>query len=128
MATNGQMVSLVGVPVPSISASAPLRDLHQCGTTCGVHRLRLCRAYSQCDHTNTTQQPSSGPYRPQTWALGGVADKHIDIPVTAVFLFLFICGAATHMTIFQINRKRGHKFVFNALLFGTSRLLSYNAF
>jgi len=42
----------------------------------------------------------------------------VDIPITAVFLLLFIIGAATHMTIFQLNRKRGHKFVFSGLIFG----------
>jgi len=33
---------------------------------------------------------------------------------------LFIGSAVTHMTIFQRNKKRGHKFIFNALLFGFS--------
>ncbi|KAF2752562.1 hypothetical protein EJ05DRAFT_296055 [Pseudovirgaria hyperparasitica] len=61
---------------------------------------------------------SSGPYRPTNWALGGANVKHVDIPITAVFLVLFILGAATHMTIFQLNRRRGHKFIFSVLLFG----------
>lgn len=62
-------------------------------------------------------EPSGPPYRPQIWALGGVSEKHIDIPVSAVFIFLFLCGAATHMTLFQLNKKRGHKFLFNLFLF-----------
>ena len=33
-------------------------------------------------------------------------------------LLLFIAGAATHLTIFRINHKRDHKFVFSAMLFG----------
>jgi hypothetical protein len=63
-------------------------------------------------------QPAHGPYYPTTWSLGGENEVGVDIPVTAVFLLLFIIGAITHMTIFQLNRKIGHKFVFSGLLFG----------
>jgi hypothetical protein len=44
----------------------------------------------------------------------------VDVPVSAVLLFLFVCSAVLNMTIFQINRRRDHKFVFSALLFGFS--------
>ena len=72
-------------------------------------------------YVDSWQEPLAGPpYRPQIWALGGIPDKHIDIPVSAVFIFLFLCGAATHMTIFQVNRRRGHKFLFNLFLFSRS--------
>ncbi|KAF2451363.1 hypothetical protein P171DRAFT_425870 [Karstenula rhodostoma CBS 690.94] len=69
-------------------------------------------------------QSSSGPYRPTTWSLGGTPKKDVDIPVTAVFLVLYIIGGATHMTIFQYNKRRGHNFLFNGMLFGfcTSRV------
>ncbi|EUC39492.1 hypothetical protein COCMIDRAFT_41962 [Bipolaris oryzae ATCC 44560] len=63
-------------------------------------------------------QSRSGPLRPTGWALGGIPKKNVDIPVTVVFLFLYIIGAATHMTIFQYNKRRGHKFLFNGALFG----------
>ena len=59
------------------------------------------------------------PYPSKFWALGGKPEKSIDIPVTAICLFLYVCCAATHMTIFQLNRRRGHKFLFNGVLFGT---------
>jgi hypothetical protein len=42
------------------------------------------------------------------------------VPISAVFIALFIASAALNMTIFQRNRKRGHKFVLSALLFGFS--------
>jgi hypothetical protein len=58
------------------------------------------------------------PYLPQTWSLGGRPSIGTDIPVTTVFLLLFIAGAAVHMTIFQLNRRRGHKFLMSAILFG----------
>ncbi|KAF2708794.1 hypothetical protein K504DRAFT_534372 [Pleomassaria siparia CBS 279.74] len=60
----------------------------------------------------------SPPYRPTIWALGGQAEAKVDIPITAVFLILFIVGAIIHMSIFQRNNKRGHKFVFSILLCG----------
>lgn len=43
-----------------------------------------------------------------------------DIPINAVFLFLFIIAAAMHMGLFKRNQKRGKKFVFNAMTFGIS--------
>ncbi|KAJ4994039.1 hypothetical protein SVAN01_00516 [Stagonosporopsis vannaccii] len=61
---------------------------------------------------------TSGPYPPRNWALGGAPNKAIDIPVTSICLALYVCGAAIHMTIFQLNRRRGHKFLFNAVIFG----------
>ncbi|KKY25043.1 hypothetical protein UCRPC4_g02100 [Phaeomoniella chlamydospora] len=58
------------------------------------------------------------PYAPTTASLGGSPTIHEDIPITAVFLFLFLCGAVGHMTVFQINKRRGHKFLISGMLFG----------
>ncbi|KAI4113636.1 MAG: hypothetical protein LQ338_008144 [Usnochroma carphineum] len=63
-------------------------------------------------------RPQHAPYAPKTASLGGFPTVHTDVPITAVFLFLFICGAVAHMTIYQLNKKRGHKFIMSALLFG----------
>ncbi|KAH6657245.1 hypothetical protein BKA67DRAFT_590859 [Truncatella angustata] len=64
---------------------------------------------------------SSGPpYMPQIAQVGGVPTVAIDVPISACLIFVYICLAATHMTIFQLNRKREHKFVFSAMLFGFS--------
>ncbi|CAO2654882.1 Nn.00g116150.m01.CDS01 [Neocucurbitaria sp. VM-36] len=57
------------------------------------------------------------PYPPAVWALGGSPKKSIDIPTQSVFLFLFAIGAAAHMTIFQKNRARSHKFLPNLFCF-----------
>ncbi|KAH7409840.1 hypothetical protein DE146DRAFT_643135 [Phaeosphaeria sp. MPI-PUGE-AT-0046c] len=67
-----------------------------------------------------SSQKQGPPYFPKVWSLGGTPTKNVDIPITAVFLVLFMISAAWHMTIFQKNNKRGHKFVFNAALFGFS--------
>lgn len=58
------------------------------------------------------------PYAPKTAGLGGVPTVTLDDPIIAVFLFLYVCGAATHMTIFQLNSKKGHKFIASGALFG----------
>ncbi|OAA68392.1 hypothetical protein SPI_00587 [Niveomyces insectorum RCEF 264] len=58
------------------------------------------------------------PYLPTTAGLGGTPTPKVDDPVCAVLLVFFVAAAATNMTIFQINRRRDHKFVFSAMLFG----------
>ena len=42
----------------------------------------------------------------------------VDIPITSVFLALYVIGAIGHMTILQINMRRGHKFLMSGALFG----------
>lgn len=64
------------------------------------------------------QVDNGGPYQPQIWQLGGRPEVDVDVPVTAVFLALFVIGAITHMTIFQLNRRKDHKFLMSVLLFG----------
>lgn len=74
----------------------------------------------------STQQPgqpsppplSGPPYLPPVAQLGGVPSPIPDDAISGVLLLLFMAGAAIHMTIFQINRRREHKFIFSVLLFG----------
>ncbi|MCJ1458902.1 hypothetical protein MMC28_009278 [Mycoblastus sanguinarius] len=58
------------------------------------------------------------PYPPTTASLGGVPTVGVDVPICCVFLVLFLIGAICHMTIFQINKARGHKFVISGMMFG----------
>ena len=58
------------------------------------------------------------PYPPRFAAVGGKPNIGVDVPISAVFLVLFIAGAATHMTIFQLNNRKGHKFLMSAMTFG----------
>ncbi|MCJ1259753.1 hypothetical protein MMC24_007592 [Lignoscripta atroalba] len=58
------------------------------------------------------------PYAPTSAGLGGVPTVHLDVPITAIFLTFFLFGAVAHMTIFQLNRRHGHKFIMSGLMFG----------
>ncbi|CAA9964814.1 DUF3112 domain containing protein [Pyrenophora teres f. maculata] len=58
------------------------------------------------------------PYIPTVWSLGGLPEKGVDVPAQAVFMVFFMIGAAVHMTIFQKNKARGHKFLPNLFIFG----------
>ncbi|KAN0096252.1 Protein of unknown function (DUF3112) domain containing protein [Hyaloscypha variabilis] len=64
------------------------------------------------------QAPKGPPYLPTTAGLGGLPTKQVDDPISAVFLVLFVMGAATHMAILQINLRRKKKFVMSGLIFG----------
>lgn len=50
--------------------------------------------------------------------VGGIPTISLDVAVCSVFLALFVMLAASHMAIFQINKRRGHKFIFSGLCFG----------
>ncbi|OKL62334.1 hypothetical protein UA08_02288 [Talaromyces atroroseus] len=58
------------------------------------------------------------PYPSVTAALGLTPNTSVDVPICCVFLVLYLIAAASHMTIFQINRIRKHKFIPNAATFG----------
>ena len=58
------------------------------------------------------------PYPATTAALGGLPTIGLDVPICAVLMVLFIIGAASHMTIFKVNMKRGHKFIISGMMFG----------
>lgn len=70
------------------------------------------------DRAQAPSKPPGPPYPPNTASLGGVPTVGVDVPITAVFLFLFVLGAIGHMTIFQLNMRRGHKFVMSGMMFG----------
>ncbi|KPM39791.1 hypothetical protein AK830_g6785 [Neonectria ditissima] len=61
---------------------------------------------------------SGPPYLPTTAGLGGRPTVSVDDPISGVLLGFFVCGAILNMTIFQLNKRRSHKFVLSGLLFG----------
>ncbi|ROW05486.1 hypothetical protein VSDG_00039 [Cytospora chrysosperma] len=64
------------------------------------------------------QSMSGPPYAPTTASLGGHPTVALDDPICACLMLLYVAAAVTNMTIFQINRRRDHKFVFSGLFFG----------
>ncbi|KKZ64888.1 hypothetical protein EMCG_09206 [[Emmonsia] crescens] len=62
--------------------------------------------------------PHGPPYPPTTAGMGGRPSISVDVPITAIFLAIFVTGAACHMTLFQKNKARGHKFIPSAATFG----------
>ncbi|KAI1866400.1 hypothetical protein JX265_007701 [Neoarthrinium moseri] len=48
--------------------------------------------------------------------IGGVPTVTLDVPISAVFLSLYLAGAILHISIFTTNRRRGHKFFMTWLL------------
>jgi len=65
------------------------------------------------------QQPKiTFPHLSNNAIAGGIPNVHTDVPISNVFLFLFMCGAAFHMTILQVNNRRNHKFILSGMTFG----------
>ncbi|KAK1976295.1 hypothetical protein LZ30DRAFT_603752 [Colletotrichum cereale] len=48
---------------------------------------------------------------------GGVPNKHLDLPLTLMFMALFMLGAYVHISIYRQNAKRGHKFLISDIIF-----------
>ncbi|TIC97302.1 hypothetical protein CH35J_007755 [Colletotrichum higginsianum] len=62
--------------------------------------------------------PSMGPPDPINGAFpGGVPNKTVDLPITFMFMLLFMLGAYVHITIYRRNAKRGHKFLISDIVF-----------
>ncbi|KAM5433520.1 hypothetical protein MferCBS31731_007026 [Microsporum ferrugineum] len=51
------------------------------------------------------------PYPPPGAGLGGRSTIPVDVPISAVFIAIFLTGAISHFTIFRRNLKRNHKFI-----------------
>ncbi|KAG8532928.1 uncharacterized protein KY384_002806 [Bacidia gigantensis] len=68
---------------------------------------------------STPRPPTdSPPYTPKIAVLGGYPTVEEDVPISAVFMLLFLLAAVGHMTIFIRNKKRGHKFLISGAMFG----------
>jgi hypothetical protein len=42
----------------------------------------------------------------------------VDVPIDAILLTIYLTGAIANMSIYQINRRKGHKFFMSVALFG----------
>ncbi|KFZ10574.1 hypothetical protein V501_05122 [Pseudogymnoascus sp. VKM F-4519 (FW-2642)] len=63
---------------------------------------------------------SSAPMGVPPAIFGGIPSRQVDIPISAVIIACYLAIGATHMTIFQKNRRAGRKFTPSALCFGFS--------
>lgn len=63
---------------------------------------------------------SSAPMGVPPAIFGGIPSRQVDIPISAVVIACYLAIGATHMTIFQKNRRAGRKFTPSALCFGFS--------
>ncbi|KAI9728851.1 MAG: hypothetical protein M1834_007238 [Cirrosporium novae-zelandiae] len=51
-------------------------------------------------------------------SVGGHPTVDQDIPICAVLIFVYLVGAIANMTIYQLNRRKGHKFFMSCAMFG----------
>ncbi|KAF1932810.1 uncharacterized protein M421DRAFT_416422 [Didymella exigua CBS 183.55] len=72
--------------------------------------------------SSSQQHRGSPPYSPTNAGLGGSPDVIPDIPVTAVFLVLYLILGVVHIKILKSNKGRGHKFIFNGALLGLCKI------
>ncbi|KAI1187566.1 hypothetical protein F5B17DRAFT_399219 [Nemania serpens] len=66
------------------------------------------------------QQPSGPPYASRNAGIGGIPEVIPDVPISAVFLVIYLGFAITNMTILQLNLRKNHKFIISGALFGFS--------
>ncbi|KAJ2991260.1 hypothetical protein NUW58_g2580 [Xylaria curta] len=66
------------------------------------------------------QQHSGPPYASPNASPGGLPGVIPDVPISAVFIIVYLSFAITNMTILQINLRRQHKFIISGALFGFS--------
>lgn len=55
---------------------------------------------------------------PRGALVGGVPTVAVDVPISAVFVALYLGGAVCHMTLFRRNLAKGHKFLPSGVTFG----------
>ncbi|KAF2152577.1 hypothetical protein K461DRAFT_286447 [Myriangium duriaei CBS 260.36] len=59
-----------------------------------------------------------GPYRQTNQSGGELPSKIPDIPLSIVLLVVFMVAGGSHMFLLIRNKKRGHKFLVNGMVFG----------
>ncbi|KAF1920850.1 hypothetical protein BDU57DRAFT_534588 [Ampelomyces quisqualis] len=64
----------------------------------------------------------SPPFSPRNQGLGGNPAVIPDVPVTVVFLVLYLVFGVIHIKILKANKGRGHKFIFNGAILGLCKI------
>ncbi|KAF7934581.1 hypothetical protein EAE99_003031 [Botrytis elliptica] len=62
----------------------------------------------------------SPPYPPKSAVVGLTPTHPIDTPLTTIFMLLFLLSSIIHMSLLQINFRRGQKFLMSGMAFGFS--------
>ncbi|KAF2852989.1 hypothetical protein T440DRAFT_497462 [Plenodomus tracheiphilus IPT5] len=62
------------------------------------------------------------PYPPRDAGLGGTPSVVPDVPISVVFLVLYLIFGIIHIRIFKMNKHRGHKFIFNGAILGLCKI------
>jgi hypothetical protein len=89
--------------------------------TCGqCDRHVSCEYHKAVQSTFNKLMINQPPYLPKTAIVGGVPTPSVDIPITAVFLALYLTSAACNFGLFHYNRAHGHKFLVSLFLGGFS--------
>ena len=115
-------------PILSITSSSPAPSLSTTTSSTPVSTFIPVFTNPPRPPLSPEQQfhDSHAPYLSHTAILGGTPSKWIDIPITTVFLVLFIAGAASNMAIFRRNKAKGHLFMpsFFLYVFCMARVVS----
>lgn len=101
-ATPTNMMARPTVATPAVEGPAPVMAANS-------------NAAKPAPQAAQAQQIMAEP--PKKAVLGGLPTKNVDVPVTAVFLVLFVLGAFAHTSTYRANTKRGHKFLLSSLMF-----------
>ncbi|KXT18527.1 hypothetical protein AC579_2238 [Pseudocercospora musae] len=65
-------------------------------------------------------QPQGPPYAPQIASLGGQPTPTPDVVICSILIAIYAGSAAGHMSIYQLNKRKAHKFLISMALFGFS--------
>lgn len=115
-------------PILTITSSSPTPSLTIATSSTPVSTFIPAFTIAPRPPVSPEQQShhSHAPYLSHTAILGGTPSKWVDIPITTVFLVLFIAGAASNMAIFRRNKAKGHLFMpsFFLYVFCMARVVS----
>ncbi|KAF4632141.1 hypothetical protein G7Y89_g5987 [Cudoniella acicularis] len=116
--TDGQLenATLSALPMAAQTMTSAVRSSIRAAAS-GMTTKASAAAQSASPTIAVIAQQTKGPFAPPTEFLGGVPTTTLDVPITAVFLVLFIIGAATHFITHELNGKRGHKFHLSDMVF-----------
>ncbi|KAK6953807.1 hypothetical protein Daesc_003769 [Daldinia eschscholtzii] len=107
------------------SLADPQQGWYDESSKAAPRQLQGLRAYRNHNNLAMSQQQQQQqqhrpgpPYAPTIAAVGGVPSVIPDVPISALFIAIYMIFAATNMIIFQLNNRRAHKFVPSVALFG----------